>query len=252
MQLQELRKIGLTEGEIKVYQALLELGECTKTTLAKTSGISPSNIYDVTNRLVEKGIISKVEKNGVAHFSPANPRHLLDFLDQKEKEIDNERDFVNSMLPTLLMKFGELKEKVNVEVFQGWNGLKTVFDDLIGECDKGDKSFVFGASRGESDKQADRFFVKYSKMRERKGIITNIIFNKELKKRKSRIEFFEKSKKYNIRFLDQSTPAEIMLYKNVSCIIILTKEPLVIRITGKEVVDSFMQYFNVMWNQASP
>ncbi|MFH1052970.1 MAG: helix-turn-helix domain-containing protein [Candidatus Woesearchaeota archaeon] len=250
MQFQNLRRIGLTEGEIKVYEALLGLGECTKTLLAKTSGISPSNIYDVTNRLIEKGIISKVEKNGISHFSPANPNHILNFLNDKENEIQKEKDFINQLLPTLLLKFNETKEKVNVEVFQGWNGMKTIFQDLINECNKGDICNVFGASKGESDKQADRFFVKYSKLREKKGIITNIIFNKELKNRKQRIEFFQNSKNYNIRFLQQSTPAEIMTYKNRSCIIILTKDPLIIRITGKEVTGSFNQYFEILWNTA--
>ncbi|MBU0456544.1 MAG: helix-turn-helix domain-containing protein [Nanoarchaeota archaeon] len=251
MKLQNLRKIGLTDGEIKVYQALLELGETTKTKLAKVSGIAPSNIYDVTNRLVEKGIISKVEKNGIAHFSPANPKKILDFLEQKEKEIEEERNVVNSILPTLLQQFKEVKEKINVEVFQSWNGLKTIFEDLLEECEKGDKNYIFGASKGESEKQADIFFLKYSKLREKKGIITNIIFNEELRKRKERIAFFQKSKKYNIKFLQQSTPAEIMLYKNKSCIIILTKEPLIIRITSNEVMDSFKQYFEVMWKEAS-
>ncbi|MFH1317243.1 MAG: helix-turn-helix domain-containing protein [Candidatus Woesearchaeota archaeon] len=251
MQFQNLRRIGLTEGEIKVYEALLELGECTKTLLAKTSGISPSNIYDVTNRLIEKGIISKVEKNGISHFSPANPNHILNFLNEKENEIEKEKEFINQLLPSLLLKFNESKEKINVEVFQGWNGMKTIFQDLIDECNKGDICNVFGASKGESDKQADMFFVKYSRLREKKGIITNIIFNKELKQRKERIEFFQKSKFYNIRFLQQSTPAEIMTYKNRSCIIILTKDPLIIRITGKEVTDSFSQYFDVMWDTAA-
>jgi sugar-specific transcriptional regulator TrmB len=250
MDLQDLRKIGLTEGEIKVYEALLEEGECTKTKLAKRSGISPSNIYDVTNRLVEKGIISKVEKNGIAHFSPANPKRILDFLDQKENEIDQERDFVNSILPTLLLRFEEAKEKINVEVFNGWNGMKTIFEELLDECEKGDNNYVFGASKGESEKQADAFFVKYSKSRETKGIITSIIFNEEMKKRKERIGFFLESKNYKVKFLQQSTPAEIMLYKNKSCIIILTKEPLVIRITSQEVTDSFKQYFDVMWKEA--
>jgi HTH-type transcriptional regulator, sugar sensing transcriptional regulator len=252
MELQELRRIGLTDGEIKVYQALLELGESTKTALAKKSGIAPSNIYDVTNRLIEKGIISKVEKNGVAHFSPANPKRILDFLEQKEKEMQKERDFVNSILPTLLLKFAETKEKTNVEVFSGWNGMKTIFEDLIDECKRGDQNYIFGASRGENDKQADRFFVKYSKLREQRGIITNIIFNKELKKRKARIDFFLKSKKYNLRFLSQVTPAEIMLYKNKTCIIILTKEPLIIRVTSQEVMKSFKQYFEIMWKTATP
>ncbi len=159
--------------------------------------------------------------------------------------------FVSLILPSLLLKFHESKEKVNVEVFQGWNGMKTIFEDLINECSAGDKNYVFGASRGESEKQADSFFIKYSKLRAEKGIITNIIFNAELKHRKERIEFFLKSKKYKVRFLQQSTPAEIMFYKNKSCILILTKEPLVIRITSTEVTDSFKQYFEIMWKTAS-
>jgi sugar-specific transcriptional regulator TrmB len=228
----------------------LELGESTKTALAKKSGIAPSNIYDVTNRLVEKGIISRIEKNGVAHFSPANPNRLLDFLRQKEKEIEKEKAFVEQMLPSLLSRFKEVKGKVNVEVFQGWNGLKTIFEDLLEECEKGDENFVFGASKGKSETQADRFFVKYSRMRAAKGIVTNIVFNEELRRRKERIDFFLKSKKYNIKFLQQTTPAEIMLYKDRSCIIILTKEPLVMRVTSKEVMESFKQYFNVMWKLA--
>jgi len=250
MALTELKKIGLTEGEIRVYEALLDLGECTKTALAKKSGISPSNIYDVTNRLIEKGIISKVEKNGVAHFSAANPRHILDFIDQKQREVDKEKDIAAAILPTLLLKFGETKEKVNVEVFQGWNGMKTVFEDLISECNPGEQCLVFGASKGESSEQADRFFVKYSKSREKKGIVTSIIFNEELRERQERIEFFVKSKKYLIRFLEQSTPAEIMMYRNKACILILTKEPLAIRVTSKDVAESFKQYFEIMWEKA--
>ncbi|MBD3354366.1 hypothetical protein GF361_00095 [Candidatus Woesearchaeota archaeon] len=245
--LRDLRRIGLTEGEIKVYEALLELGETTKTALAKKSGVAPSNIYDITNRLLKKGIISKVEKNGIAHFSPADPTHLINFLEKKEKEIEKEKDVVSNLLPSLLARFQKVKETVNIEVFQGWNGMKTIFEDLINECKT--ECNVFGASKGESEKQSDIFFLKYSKLRAKKGITTNIIFNEELRRRK-RINFFKKSGKYNIRFLQQSTPAEIMTYNNISCIIILTKQPLIIRITSEEVKDSFKQYFELMWNLA--
>ncbi len=250
MEVKNLKDIGLTDGEIKVYEALLDLGECTKTNLVKKSGISPSNIYDVTNRLAEKGIISKVEKNGVTHFSPANPKYLLDFLNQKEEEIEKEKEIVKEIFPFLLSKFNQSKEKNNVEVFYGWNGMKTILEDLIDECNKGDENYVFGASKGESDKIVDNFFVKYSKLRSDKGIITYIIFNEELKNRRERMEFFQNSKNYKIKFLQQSTPAEIMIYKNKTCILILTKEPLAIRITGKEISESFKQYFDVMWKNA--
>lgn len=247
----ELREIGLTKGEINVYMSLLELGETTKTALAKASGVSPSNIYDITNRLLEKGIISKVEKNGIAHFSAANPQHLLNFLDERERKINEERKTVNNILPQLLTKFNQTKDKVNVEVFNGWNGLKTVFDDLIEECKRGEDNFIFGASKGdlETQEKADLFFPKYSKLRAKKGINTYIIYNAELKN-SERISELTKFKNFKAKFLDQTTPAEIMLYRNRACVIILTNEPLVIRITGQEVFDSFKQQFDLLWSIA--
>jgi sugar-specific transcriptional regulator TrmB len=250
MVLKELRKIGLTPGELKVYQALLKIGECTKTSLAKESGVAPSNIYDIINRLSEKGMVSKVKKNGVSHFSPANPRHILDHLEEKRQEINEEQIMVESILPKLLAEYRETTEKVQVEVFYGWKGMKTIFEDLLYECKKKDTCYVFGASKGRQDKQTDRFFLKYSKLRADKGIETNIIFNEELRNRKERIDFFVKSPKYTVRFLDQITPTEIMTYKDKTCIIISTAEPLVIRITGKEATHSFQEFFKILWKQA--
>src|SRR3989344_3532557 len=87
MELTELKTIGLTEGEIKLYNALLELGESTRTELSKKSGISPSKIYDVANRLLEKGIISSIKKNNIIHFIAADPERLKNFLQQKELEL---------------------------------------------------------------------------------------------------------------------------------------------------------------------
>jgi len=251
MDLKNLKEIGLTEGEISVYSSLLDLGESTKTALAKASKVSPSNIYDITNRLIEKGIISKVEKNGVAHFSAVNPKHLLNFLEERKNKIDAEKELVNNLLPNLLLKFNKTKEKVNVEVFNGWNGLKTVFDNLLEECRRGTENFVFGASKGdvEVEKKADIFFPKYSDARASKGIITSIIFNKNLRNSERVLEI-TKNKNNHAKFLDQTTPAEIMLYKNITCIIILTNEPLVIRISGKEVFDSFKQQFDLLWKIA--
>ena len=105
MNIRDLTKIGLTEGEIKVYGALLELGETTRTELAKKSGISPSKIYDIVNRLMEKGIVSSVKKEGVLHFSAANPDRLRDFLQKKEEDILAERAIVGQLLPSLLAQY---------------------------------------------------------------------------------------------------------------------------------------------------
>src|SRR3989338_9034233 len=130
MDLKELKKLGLTEGEVKIYTALLELGETTRTKLAKKSGVSPSKIYDVANRLLEKGVISSVKKQGIIHFSAADPGRLKEFLERKEEDIKQEKLIVDQLLPILSAKYLKTKEGADVEVFYGWEGMKTVFADI--------------------------------------------------------------------------------------------------------------------------
>lgn len=246
-ELAQLRQLGLTEGELKVYEALLTLGEATKTALAKASGIAPANLYDVTNRLHEKGIISVIEQDGVKHFSPVHPRHLLSFLEKKEQALAEEKALVRSLLPGLEAAFTERSESSRIQVFTGWRGLKTVFDDLLAECTEADRNYVYGAAEGESAQRADTFFLKYSRMRARKGIPLSIIFNADVKGRQERIAFFLESRECDVRFLEQRSNTEIMLYRDTCVILILAHEPLSIRIKDAKVFDSFKLHFDALW-----
>lgn len=250
-ELQKLHQLGLTEGEINVYEALLVLGETTKTKLAKESGVAPSNIYDITNRLLEKGLISKLEKNNVAHFSAVHPRNIFSFLDKKEEEIQEERLIAESILPRLSALFSETKDKAAVEVLTGWKGMKTIFEDMLAECSEKDTNYVLGATEGEQSDYADRFYIKYSRKREEQKIPTKIIFDKNLKSRKSRVEFFEQSPFFEVKYSDSSSFTEIMLYKNVTHIIISIGEPLIIRITGEDITKSFLHFFNTEWKSCT-
>lgn len=250
MKIQELKKIGLTEGEIKVYDALLELGETTRTTLAKKSGISPSKIYDVVNRLMEKGIVSVVKKQGILHFSAANPGRLEDFLERKEEELENERNIVETMLPSLLTRYGETKEKTDVEVFYGWEGMKTVYDDIAKTLKKGDTDRIFGASMGQDWKQADLFFSKYNEKAEKKGYSIKIIFNENVRGHTARTDYYTSHKQHSVRYLYQDTFAELNFHKDTVLVVMLLKKPIVIRVRNKEAADSFRKFFDTMWKQA--
>lgn len=245
----DLTKIGLTSGEIKVYSALLELGETTRTELAKVSGVSPSKIYDVANRLLEKGIISSVKINGVIHFKAANPSRINDFILKKQSELQTEMQLANQILPILMAKYDSAKTDTNIEVFHGWEGMKTVFNDIIISLEKGDFNYIFGASKGYNSKQADIFFNQYYLRKKQKGFGTKIIFNDNMRQNIERISIFNEAPN-EMRFLHQDTFAEINLYKNTVLIILLIKSPIVIKITNQEAADSFFSFFNTMWDLA--
>lgn len=249
MDIQDLKKIGLTQGEIKLYEALIDLGESTRTTLAKKSGISPSKIYDVANRLMEKGIISSVKKNNVIHFNASNPEKLKDFIKKKEEDLKKEKELVDNVLPTLMSKYTENKEKNDIEVFYGWEGMKNVFNDIVKTLSKGDFNYVFGASKGFNDKQADIFFSNYYLNKKKKGFGTKIIFNENIKSNKKRISIFNEEPN-EIKFLHQDTFTEINLYKDTVLIIILLQKPIIIRVKSKDAADSFKKFFDSMWKIA--
>lgn len=252
MNIRDLTKIGLTVGEIKIYDALLELGETTRTELAKKSGISPSKIYDVVNRLMEKGIVSTVKKQGVLHFSAASPDRLKDFLKKKEEEIKSEKLIVDALLPSLLARYMEKEEETDVEVFYGWEGMRTVYFDIAKSLKKGDKNYIFGASLGLDPLQADIFFSKYYEAVKKKGYTINIIFNENMRGYQDRIKYYVASKKHKIKYLYQDTFTELNFYKDTVLFVMLLKKPIIIRVKSKEAADSFRKFFATMWKQAKP
>ena len=79
MQPIELQKIGLTDGEAKVYLALTEIGSSTVGPIVKKANVAYSNVYDILNRLIEKGIVSFILRNKTKYFQAASPRNLMDW-----------------------------------------------------------------------------------------------------------------------------------------------------------------------------
>jgi len=243
-----LEKIGLTKSEIKVYLALLELGSTSKGLLVKKAGITSSKIYEVMDKLIKKGLASYVLKNKVKYFKAASPKRIKDYLEEKKKEIIEKEKSFEKILPFLKDKHLFLKEEIDAEIFKGWRGMETVFEDMINTLDKGEINYVFGASKGYDTKRTRSFYDKYQIKTNKKGIKIKTIFNEDSR------EYFEKSKAIKkhieVKYLKQKTPTEINIYDNKVLIIILSKIPIIIMIKGEEVAASFKQYFDTMWKIA--
>lgn len=246
MELEKLEEIGLTKGEIKVYEALLYLGSSTKTPIAKNSGISPGKVYDVLERLIRKGLVSSIKEGKVMHFKVAHPRQILNFLEEKKRKTQEEETLVKSMLPTLIEKYSSKTEKPEVEVYHGWKGLETVYNELVAYLKKGEIDYVFGASRGSEQEKTEEFYRKFNLKRSEKGIKIKMIYN--LKDKEHILSYANNVEM--LRFMELQTPAEVNLYNGVVMIIILTLTPVAIVIRSKEAFESFKQYFDAMWELA--
>lgn len=247
MDIKPLERIGLTKSEIKVYLALLKLGQTTAGHIVDEARVTRSKIYDILERLKNKGLVSHITKESTKYFSAANPNNIMEYLNQKEEEIKNEKDSIKEILPELLLQQTLAKEKKIAEIFIGIKGMQNAFNVLVNEFDPNETYYAFGAGTGENIKQIQIFFSKLHLKRIEKKVKSKIIFNESSR---GLFQSQEKSKLVEVKYLIHSTPTAINIYKDYTIMAILNKEPITFLIKNNETADSFKEYFKVMWGIA--
>ncbi|MBD3164031.1 hypothetical protein GF323_02435 [Candidatus Woesearchaeota archaeon] len=110
---------GLTKNE-RVYLALLKLGSATAVEITKKSKVHRVNVYDVLERLREKGLISTIFESNKRIYESANPDQLIQLIKEKE-------ELLADVLPTLKQEFALKKEKQQVYHFFGPEGVMRAY-----------------------------------------------------------------------------------------------------------------------------
>ncbi|MBD3312842.1 hypothetical protein GF345_00185 [Candidatus Woesearchaeota archaeon] len=245
MEARLLKEIGLTEGESKVYMALLELGTTTTGPVVKKSGISASKVYDILSKLTDKGLVSHIIKAKTKYFRPADPERILDYLDEKEKRIAEKKEQVRAYIPLLKAKL-EGAEKREAEVFEGRKGIENIFYTIISDLKKGDEYYVMGASYGERQEYLYDFFEQYHKERAKRGIKVKLLFNHDVK------TIVPTTKNLGeIRYMPQDvkTPTQIIIWKDNVTTITWQDKPIAFTIRNRKVAESYKAYFDSYWHQ---
>jgi len=242
-----LEDIGLTKAEAKVYLALLELGSSTTGNIVDRSGASSSKIYEILEKLIQKGLVSYVIKSGTKHFEASPPARIVEYLKDKEKRIIEQAQNIKKILPELELKQKLSEYKSEAKIYRGMKGLETAFYESLKLLNnrKEDDMLVIGIPK-RSD-TVNQFFVRFAKYRAKKGFRMKALFNEEarsdLQAQPENLPCAE------VRFTPEITPAAINIFKNRVIIFPEAKaEPLLIVIDNKEIADSFRVQFDRWWN----
>ncbi|MDP2946909.1 MAG: helix-turn-helix domain-containing protein [Nanoarchaeota archaeon] len=238
-----LLKIGLTEGEAKVYLALVELGSSTVGPIVKKSKVAYSNIYDILNRLIDKGIVSFIVKQKTKYFTACSPSNILDYLDKKEKEILNQKDSFRKILPEL-EKLQETKENQEAEIFTGIRGLKTAYEKMFRNLGKNDETLFFYIHDEKYSEEADLFY--HSTQELYKGKKNRGIANKECKNS----WHVKKAKYLQTKFVNFPIPGNIDIINNYVFIVSWSPTITGILINSKSIAENLRNYFNQIWEIA--
>ena len=124
---EKLKKIGLGHNESKIYLTLIKLGPSMAGKIAKESNIDRSACYDSLKALLKKGLVNYVIEANRKKFAASNPEKLKSYLTEKQELVDE-------ILPDLNEMFKFKAEESQVQMYKGYKGIKTVFEDILREA----------------------------------------------------------------------------------------------------------------------
>lgn len=240
-----LKKLGLNQKEIDVYLALLDLGQTTTGHLIKKSGVPSSKVYHVLSSLADKGLVGYFAHGGVKVFRANRPIALRHLLDMKEQQIDTLKQELGAAIPALENKFGAEYAEYNVEVLEGLRGIKTVYDYSFELAKKGDRMYTLGYPRLASQ-LLNAYFHDFHKKIAKKGIQPWILYDYDTWFGKKREKRYHAKQRYLPKGI--KTPAFIHIFGDHIAVMVVTEnQKLSILIKNKEIADSYLRYFMLMW-----
>src|SRR3989344_8533455 len=171
-----LKEIGLTEKEIEVYLTLLDLGASPVNKIFEKTGIQRRNIYDLLNKLIEKGLITYIVENKKKYFQPKNPEKLLQYIDDQKQKLEEKKKEVNQSLSELKKKFNNLQVEQEAEIYRGLEGIKSILLDCLDA-----KEVLFIGATGLVEEKLPYFWPHYNKKRIQKKVLWKLLLNQEAK-----------------------------------------------------------------------
>ncbi|MBU0612427.1 helix-turn-helix domain-containing protein [Patescibacteria group bacterium] len=168
-----LQKLGLTESEARVYQAVLNLGSETVTTIAKTSGLYRPTVYKALAALEKRNLISRSQLGKRTIYIAENPTALSKLFGNLEEEF-------KQTLPDLLQHYAKSKNQPAIYFFKGKEGIRRVYTDLVQTVKKGDIIYRYESPKDykKNKKYYPRLYMEIAGKKLQSSIEKFVITNK--------------------------------------------------------------------------
>jgi sugar-specific transcriptional regulator TrmB len=240
----KLQSIGLTQNEARVYLFLLEYQEAKTGLICSKLKIPNSHIYQILEKLLDKGIVSFKIVNNIKVFRPVDPQSLYSLFREKELQLEQEKKELKEFI-TNLKKIETKEHKQNdFKYFEGVAGVKSMFTEFIESWEP--KSVVYVSSAPIAYERWNAFLLEYfHPPRFKKKVHLKLIVPLSLKERgkeRQRMKYTE------VKYSDFEMKSEFAVAGEYTYLLSYGEKPYALLIKDKTFADTQKQTFEIMWN----
>lgn len=242
----ELKKLGFSDKEARVYLALLELGQSSVQDIAKKAAVNRATTYVILDTLMKRGAASTVEEGKKTRYAAEDPHSLLRFFRVQETEILEKEEEFKKALPELDALFNLSGNRPRVRYFEGKEGPRAMREDVLlsGVTEAlniyslDEMREVFSAEENE----------EMAKRRQAVGLNVRAIYTS---KKGIYTGFKSKSERRFVPYEKFPFAADIAIYSNRVAITTLRGKLLTVIIENQEIADTWRFIFELAWLGAS-
>lgn len=127
----ELRQLGLSEKEVQVYLACLQLGKASVQEISQKSGVNRATTYIQLETLLDLGLVSALDKDKKNMIMAEQPERIIKILQKRKEKIDSLQDSFLKMMPQLQAIYNLKSEKPMVKYYEKDAGLDMWREEMM-------------------------------------------------------------------------------------------------------------------------
>lgn len=237
--LQQLKKIGLTQNEARVYMYLLENGISSPPQIAKGTGISRTNCYHLLRRLMEEQLVSEQKNNKRKLYVAKDPQALY-------KHVDKRREHIEHVLPDLRALYTTHKNKPQIHFYEGFEQVKQVYYAVA----EAEEVHAIGSTKHLYEKEYGKLYKELIDILNSHDIVLHDIISHDSgdfvgPHTKDVLKGFYEYKMIPKEFA--YGPTDIVIWNDKIAMINLTDPIFATTIQNAMLADTFRVLFTVMW-----
>lgn len=235
---EQLKELGLTKSESKIYLYLLEEGLSSPPEIARGTDIARTNCYNILVSLKNEGFIDEQEKGKRKAYLANDPEAFL-------RSIQRKKEVMERLIPDLRALHTVQKNKPKIRFYDGFEQVKEIY----WQATQTKKLYALGSTKHltEKDPVFFRSFIKNLK--------ENDVFLQDLITQSSK-EIGQKETKnilkglYDFQLLPEKYkdfPTDLLIWDDHLALITLTEPIFGTVITNQTLAQTFKFVFDMVW-----
>ncbi len=238
-----LKKLGFTSNETKIYLALLRLGKIKAGEIIKETGLQRSVVYSGLDEFMKRELISRSVSKGVALYTISD-------MDALVHEAENRKLLAEYVAEELKNKQGAKSREVLV--YEGVDIIKRISDKNL-DSKSGSTMYFLGPSKFGIQSNLEKYWSHYHKKRVEKDIYCKILYDKttdpEIVSSRNTLPLCE------AKYLPFETEMPMWFSicdDSVGMIVPSEEPPLAFLIKSQKTAEALKRYFDYLWRQGKP